>query len=151
MQFLWAGKYGIPPAYTTLDRSFPRGRVEIVDRRKFRRLIEEALDTLPGDIRVRMENVAVLVEEEPTWQQIESAGLDPRRDTLFGFYEGLPLSHRGHDFTMSLPDRIVLFYRPLVESYRSPIAIREEIRRTVVHEVAHFLGLDDDEIGDLGY
>ncbi|HSD11170.1 MAG TPA: metallopeptidase family protein [Candidatus Binatia bacterium] len=122
-----------------------------MDRRKFRRLIEEALDTLPGEIRVRMENVTVFVEEEPTLEQIQSAGLDPMQDTLFGFYEGSPLSGRGHDFGMALPDRIVLFYRPLVESCRSPAAIREEIRRTVVHEVAHFLGLGDDEIEDLGY
>jgi predicted Zn-dependent protease with MMP-like domain len=122
-----------------------------VDRRKFRRLIEEALDTLPGEIRLRMENVTVLVEEEPTAEQMQCAGLDPLQDTLFGFYEGSPLSQRGYDFGMALPDRIILFYRPLVESFRSPAAIREEIRRTVVHEVAHFLGLDDDEIEDLGY
>ncbi len=122
-----------------------------MDRRKFRRLIEEALDTLPGEIRVRMENVMVLVEEEPTPEQIESAGLDPLQDTLFGFYEGVPLSDRGHDFGMGLPDRIILFYRPLIGSCRGPAAIREEIRRTVVHEVAHFLGLGDDEIEDLGY
>ena len=122
-----------------------------MDRRKFRRLIGEALDTLPGEIRVRMENVTVIVEEEPTEEQMQCAGLDPLRDTLFGFYEGSPLLERGHDFGMALPDRIILFYRPLVESFRSPAAIREEIRRTVVHEVAHFLGLDDDEIEDLGY
>jgi len=122
-----------------------------VDRRKFRRLIEEALDTLPGEIRVRMENVTVLVEEEPSAEQMQCAGLDPLQDTLFGFYEGSPLPERGHDFGMALPDRIILFYRPLVESFRSPAAVREEIRRTVVHEVAHFLGLDDDEIEDLGY
>ena len=122
-----------------------------MDRRKFRRLIEEALDTLPGEIRVRMENVTVLVEEEPTAEQMQCAGLDPLQDTLFGFYEGSPLPERGHDFGMALPDRIILFYRPLVESFRSPAAVREEIRRTVVHEVAHFLGLDDDEIEDLGY
>ena len=122
-----------------------------MDRRKFRRLIEEALDTLPGEIRVRMENVTVLVEEEPSAEQMQCAGLDPLQDTLFGFYEGSPLPERGHDFGMALPDRIILFYRPLVESFRSPAAVREEIRRTVVHEVAHFLGLDDDEIEDLGY
>jgi predicted Zn-dependent protease with MMP-like domain len=50
-----------------------------------------------------------------------------------------------------LPDRITLFYRPLVDCYRSPAEVREQIRRTVVHEVAHFVGLDDDEITDLGY
>ena len=122
-----------------------------MDRRKFHRLIEEALDTLPGEIRIRMENVTVVVEEEPTDDQIEHAGLDPAGDTLFGFYEGSPLSERSHDFAMVLPDRITLFYRPLIETFRCPSEIREQIRRTVVHEVAHFLGLDDDEIERLGY
>lgn len=122
-----------------------------MDRRKFRRLIEEALDTLPGEIRVRMENVTVIVEEEPTPEQILDAGLDPDEDDLFGLYEGSPLTERGHDFAMELPDRITLFYRPLIETCRGPSAIREEIRRTLVHEVAHFLGLDDDEIERLGY
>jgi predicted Zn-dependent protease with MMP-like domain len=122
-----------------------------MDRRKFHRLIEEALDTLPGEIRIRMENVTVVVEDEPTEEQIEDAGLDPLQDTLFGFYEGAPLAERSHDFAMVLPDRITLFYRPMIESFRCPSEIREEIRRTVVHEVAHFLGLDDDEIERLGY
>lgn len=122
-----------------------------MDRRKFRRLVAEALDTLPGDIRVRMVNVTIVVEDDPTPDQIEGAGLDPQRDVLFGLYEGSPLSQRGYDFGMTLPDRITLFYRPLVESCGGPAAIREEIRRTVVHEVAHFVGLDDDEIDLLGY
>jgi predicted Zn-dependent protease with MMP-like domain len=122
-----------------------------MDRRKFHRLVEEALDTLPGEIRIRMENVTVIVEDEPTEAQIRGAGLDVARDTLFGFYEGFPLNERSHDTAMVLPDRITLFYRPLIESFRCPSEIREEIRRTVVHEVAHFLGLDDDEIARFGY
>jgi len=95
--------------------------------------------------------VTVVVEEEPTDDQIEHAGLDPAQDILFGFYEGSPLTERSHDFAMVLPDRITLFYRPLIETFRWPSEIREQIRRTVVHEVAHFLGLDDDEIERLGY
>ncbi len=122
-----------------------------MDRRKFRRLVSEALDTLPGDVRVRMTNVAVIVADEPTNEQIVDAGLDPRQETLFGLYEGYPLSERRADFGMALPDRITLFYRPLVDRYRSAAEVREQIRRTVVHEVAHLVGLDDDEIEDLGY
>ncbi|MET0152627.1 MAG: metallopeptidase family protein [Candidatus Binatia bacterium] len=122
-----------------------------MDRRKFRRLVSEALDTLPGEVRIRMTNVAVIVADEPTNEQIADAGLDPGRHTLFGLYEGCPLSERRADLGMMLPDRITLFYRPLVDCYRSPAEVREQIRRTVVHEVAHFVGLDDDEITDLGY
>jgi predicted Zn-dependent protease with MMP-like domain len=122
-----------------------------MDRRKFRHLIEEALDTLPVGVRIRMENVTVIVEDEPTEEQMGCAGLQPGCDTLFGLYEGSPLSERSHDFSMALPDRITLFYRPLVQTFRAPAEIREQIRRTVVHEVAHFLGLEDDEIERLGY
>ncbi len=122
-----------------------------MDRRKFRRLVAEALDTLPGAVRVRMENVLVVVDDGPTDEQIAGAGLDPRLDTIFGLYEGSPLDERTHDFGMQLPDRITLFYGPMIECFRSPAEIREEIRRTIVHEVAHFLGLDDDEIERLGY
>ena len=122
-----------------------------MDRRKFRRLVAEALDTLPGEVRIRMENVTVIVADEPTEEQIVEAGLDPRQQTLLGLYEGSPLSERGTDFGMMLPDRITLFYHPLVDCYRSAPEVREQIRRTVVHEVAHFVGLVDDEIEDLGY
>jgi predicted Zn-dependent protease with MMP-like domain len=122
-----------------------------MDRRKFRHLIEDALDTLPIEIREKMVNVTIVVEDEPTVEQVRGAGLDPDRDELFGLYEGFPLPDRRHDFGMALPDRITLFYFPLVETFRGPVAIREQIRRTVVHEVAHFLGLDDDDIEGLGY
>ena len=122
-----------------------------MDRRKFRRLVEEAIDTLPAEIRVRMENVTIVVEDDPTDEQIISAGLDPNEDVLYGLYEGLPLAERTHDFAMALPDRITLFYHPLVEDFHEPAELREEIRRTVVHEVAHFVGLDDEEIERLGY
>jgi predicted Zn-dependent protease with MMP-like domain len=122
-----------------------------MDRRKFRHLVREALDTLPVHFRGRLENVTVLVEDQPTEEQIRACGLDPDSDTLFGIYEGHPLSERGYDFAMELPDRIILFYAPLVEEFRSPVEIREQIRLTVIHEVAHFFGLDDDEVEDLGY
>ncbi len=122
-----------------------------MDRRKFRRLVEEALDTLPPDFRERLTNVEIFVEDEPARSQIETAGLDPDENTLFGLYEGVPLIEREHNFGMALPDRITIFYRPLVESFQSPAEIREQIRVTVVHEIAHFFGMDDDEIEDLGY
>ncbi len=122
-----------------------------MNRRRFQRLVEQAIDSLPRDFRERIENVAVLIEEAPTDEQIAGAGLDPERDTLYGLYEGTPLSERTHDFAMELPDRITLFYGPLVEDFPHPDELREEIRATIVHEVAHFFGLEEDEIEDLGY
>lgn len=122
-----------------------------MDRRRFRRLVHEAIDTLPPEFRERLVNVEVVIEEEPTPRQIEAAGLDPDEDTLYGFYEGVPLPEREHNFGMALPDRIAIFYLPLIESFGSPTEIREQIRLTIIHEVAHFFGMDDDEIEDLGY
>lgn len=122
-----------------------------MDRRKFRHLVEEALDTLPPEFRERVDNVEILVEDEPSRVQIETAGLDPNEDTLFGLYEGVPLSEREHNFAMALPDRITIFYRPLADSFQSTAEIREQIRVTVIHEIAHFFGMDEDEIDDLGY
>lgn len=127
------------------------GQLDLMDRRKFRHLVREALDTLPAPFRERLANVTVIVEDEPTDEQIAGCGLDPACDTLFGIYEGRPLSERGHDFAMELPDRISIFYLPLVEEFRSPAEIREQIRITVIHEVAHFFGLEEDEVEDLGY
>lgn len=107
--------------------------------------------SLPAEFRERLGNVELIVQEEPTDEQIESVGLDPEEDTLYGLYEGTPLPERPHDWAMALPDRIILFYRPLVRDCRTAGELREEIRDTVIHEVAHFFGMDDDEIEDLGY
>jgi predicted Zn-dependent protease with MMP-like domain len=109
------------------------------------------MDSLPPQFAERVENVAVVIEEIPSREQLLEAGLDPAEETLFGLYEGVPLSEREHNFGMALPDRIILFYRPLVETFRSADEIREEIRATVIHEIAHFFGMDEEEIEDLGY
>lgn len=122
-----------------------------MDRRKFHRLVSEALDTLPPEFRARVTNVEIIIQDEPTREQVETAGLDPEEETLFGLYEGVPLSEREHNFGMALPDRITIFYLPLVECFSSPVKIREQIRMTVIHEIAHFFGMDEDEIDDLGY
>jgi predicted Zn-dependent protease with MMP-like domain len=122
-----------------------------MNRRRFREVVQEALHGLPPEFAARMENVEVVIEDEPTPEQLEAEGLDPDEETLFGLYEGVPLPDREHNFGMTLPDRITLFYLPLVESFDSVDEIRHQIRITVVHEIAHFFGMDDDEIEDLGY
>lgn len=111
----------------------------------------EALDDLPKKFAKRIENVEIVVEDEPSSSQLRQLGLDPRRETLFGLYQGVPLSQRGTSYGMTLPDKITIFYRPLVRTFHSPDAIRREVTRTVVHEVGHYFGLDDDEIRSAGY
>ena len=119
-------------------------------REEFRRIVTEVLETLPAEFVSRLENVEVVVVDEPTRAQIRGAGLDPRHDSLFGLYEGVPLEERGHDYA-ALPDKISIFYRPLVEACKSTAEIRDEIRTTVLHEVAHFFGIDDEDLDEWGY
>jgi predicted Zn-dependent protease with MMP-like domain len=122
----------------------------VMTRKEFRRLVTEVLETLPAELASRIENVEVVVEDEPTDEQIRGAGLDPREDTLFGLYEGVPLDARGHDYA-ALPDKISIFYLPIVETCTSTAEIRDEIRTTVLHEVAHFFGIDDEDLDEWGY
>jgi len=121
-----------------------------INRTRFARLVTEVLEKLPAEFAARLENIEVVVEDEPTDAQIRSAGLDPRIDTLFGLYEGVPLHERDAAY-MALPDKISIFYRPIVEACESPAEIRTEIRTTILHEVAHFFGIDDQDLDAWGY
>jgi predicted Zn-dependent protease with MMP-like domain len=117
---------------------------------EFARLVDEALAAIPAEFTARLANVAILVEDEPSPALLRELGMDPRVDALYGLYEGTPLSERAHDFT-ALPDRITLFRGPLRRDFRHRGRLRREIERTVVHEIAHFFGLDDDRVRRLGY
>jgi predicted Zn-dependent protease with MMP-like domain len=121
-----------------------------MDRRRFARLVTEVVNALPDEFAARLVNVEVVVEDEPSRAQLRSVGLDSRADTLFGLYEGVPLAERSADLPV-LPDRISIFYRPIVESCDSEAEIRAEIRTTIVHEVAHFFGIDDEDLESWGY
>jgi len=121
-----------------------------MNRRHFARLVAEALDSLPEEFASRIANVEVVIEDEPSRAQLRGAGLDPKTDTLFGLYEGTPLEERDIGYA-ALPDKISIFYRPIVESCASPDEIRNEIRTTVLHEIAHFFGIDDQDLDAWGY
>lgn len=121
-----------------------------VSRRRFDRLVEEALSAIPEVLRSRMDNVEIVVEEQPTREQVEGAGLDSD-DLLFALYEGTPLIERGVLSEPLLPDKITIFRAPLLEACDSEEEIRDEVRKTVIHEVAHHFGFDEARIADLGY
>jgi len=122
-----------------------------MDESAFAELLEEVLDDLPTDFASHLENVAVVIETEPTPDLLRSLGLNPRRDTLFGLYQGTPLSERGSTYGNALPDTISIFYRPLLQACRTPAQLRREIRKTVIHEIGHYFGMDEDEIERLGF
>jgi predicted Zn-dependent protease with MMP-like domain len=111
-----------------------------MDLIRFERLVAEALDGLPAWVRERLDNVEVLIEDEP-----------PPGQHLLGLYEGIPLTERGAGYTWTLPDRITLYRRP-IEQQAGPDeeAVREVVAETVVHEVAHFFGIDDERLEELG-
>ncbi len=123
-----------------------------VSPRRFEALVARALDHLPPEFQAHMENVSVVIAETPDLELLESMGVDPDDpdDTLFGLYEGVPLTERRHDDVL-LPDSITIFRRPLLAWADSEAQIVEEVRVTVLHEIGHFFGLDEDRLEELGY
>jgi predicted Zn-dependent protease with MMP-like domain len=106
---------------------------------RFEERVERAVASLPPDLREAVRNIEISVEDE-----------HPDDPDLFGLYEGVPLPERG-DWAGSLPDRIRIFRLPLVESFPEAAALDREIRITVLHELAHYFGLDEGRLDDLGY
>ncbi len=107
----------------------------------FEGLVNRALDEIPDEIASLISNVVVLVEDEPPED-------DP---TLLGLYDGVSLTERYGDYGMVLPDRIFIFRGPLLRMCADLEELADEVRITVVHEVAHHFGIDDDRLHDLGY
>lgn len=114
----------------------------------FERLVEEALDSLPEWAQRLLENVAVVIEEEPNAEQLRGDDRDAD-DTLYGLYEGVPATEYAADWA-ALPNKISLFRLPLEEDYPDPTDLRAEVRRTVLHELAHHAGIDDDHLRRIG-
>ncbi len=117
-----------------------------VSREEFDRLVAEAVDHIPEELGRLIENVAVVVEEEPSRQELEEVKLDPETETLFGLYQGVALPERGSDYGGVSPDRIVIYRRPLLEACRSRGELLREIRDTVIHEVGHYFGLPEEDL-----
>jgi predicted Zn-dependent protease with MMP-like domain len=123
-----------------------------VDQERFSQLVADALDSLPQEFLDRMENVEVLIEEWPSREDLEVAGLSSRdRNSLLGLYHGVPLTHRGAFYT-ALPDRITIFQKPIERlAGDDEQEIREQVRHTVIHEIAHYYGISDERLDELGY
>lgn len=118
-----------------------------VSDEEFQMLIDEALATLPQEHIARLENVAILYEHDPTPEQRKKLQL--RNDqTLFGLYEGVPLAQR-QGTTRLFPDRITIFVNPICASVNTVSDLKEQIRHTLWHEIAHYYGLDHDRIREL--
>lgn len=118
-----------------------------VSRAEFEEFVEEALAKLPPEFAGLLQNVAVVVEEEPTEEDLEVLGEDrEEHDELLGLYRGVALTHRTHDMLPMLPDQIAIFRGPILRITRNRREAIREIRETVIHELGHYFGLHDDDM-----
>lgn len=125
-----------------------------VRHRPFEELVERAIATIPMPFAEALDEVAIVIEDEPTAEQLGvghdlGEGDDDADDTLYGIYEGVPRTEWGADWAPA-PNRITLFRLPLEADFADPDELEDEVWLTVVHELAHHLGIDDARLHELG-
>jgi predicted Zn-dependent protease with MMP-like domain len=131
------------------SRLAPRGP-RPTHHERFERLVERAISGIPMPFRAALDEVAIVIADDATPEQLRDEGLDPAEDVLYGLYEGVPRSEWGADWA-AVPNRILLFRLPLEEDFPDPRELADEVRITVLHELAHHLGIDDeDHLAELG-
>ena len=125
----------------------PRSKIPMegfsAGRRAFEKMVREALETIPRELRDQLENVAFMVEEEPSelpeeWEEEDQ--------NLLGLYHGISRKDRGFWYGNALPDRILIYRKPLERISRNLQELRENIRQTVIHEIGHYFGFDEEEL-----
>lgn len=119
-----------------------------MERAAFEAIVDEALDTLPAEFARQLVNVTIMVEARPRREHRRMVGIKPWQ-TLYGLYVGVPLTEREGGAPL-LPDLIYIFQEPLERDFPSLDELREQVRRTVLHEIAHFFGMSDDRLRELG-
>ena len=120
-----------------------------MDRREFERLVADTLRGIPAELRSHVENVQLIVEDDISDELRKEMGLE-EDETLYGLYIGTALTERSVEYS-DLPDRIIIFRRPLLEDFDDPNALRREVARTVIHEIAHHFGIGEERLAELGW
>lgn len=110
-----------------------------ISRRRFEELVADALDSIPPDLTAYMDNVVITLAE------------DPPEPGLLGLYEGIPLTERGDSYGGVLPDQIFIYWREILAICETEEDVIEEVRITVIHEIAHHFGIDDQRLHELGW
>jgi len=118
-------------------------------RERFEQIVAEAMQQLPPRFREAIDNVAIRVQDAPTRAQLRDWDIDPD-EILLGIYVGIPLTERTTNYNLVAPDLIYLFQRSIEEECENEDEMREVIRHTLFHEVAHYFGIDDDRLEELG-
>ena len=129
-------------------RGVQHARSRIRRHRPFEELVELALDSIPQPFAEALDEVAIVVADEPSADQIRDNQIEPD-ESLYGLYEGVPRTEWGADWAAS-PNRITLFRLPLEADYPDPDELADEVWATVIHELAHHLGIDDARLEELG-
>lgn len=119
-----------------------------MDEETFNQTVVEALDALPPEFATALENIEVLVEDQPLPNHRRAVGLRPWQ-TLYGLYQGIPMTERTRGYSLVAPDTITIFRAPLLRDFPNIEQLRDQIRRTVLHEIAHYFGIDDDRLREL--
>ena len=117
-------------------------------RERFEQLVREAIGLIPRRFRDEMQNLALVVEVEPSADLLEEMEIEPP-DSLYGLYQGTPLTERTWDYGNHLPDRITLYQKPIEEDCDDEDDIRAVIGETLIHEVGHYFGLSEEEIEEI--
>jgi predicted Zn-dependent protease with MMP-like domain len=119
-----------------------------MDRQRFEELVSEALESLPSRFAERLSNIDVEVRDWPAASELRAAGVPPGR-LLLGLYRGIPQTRRSQGYNMATPDRIFIYQRPIERVCRDDDEVREQVRRTVLHEIAHHFGWSDPDLAEL--
>lgn len=120
---------------------------EITDQ-KFNDLIAQSLDELPDEYTSRISNVLITYEDQPTEQQRLKLKLRGN-ETLFGLYEGIPMTARGNGYSGVVPDKITIFKLPMLHAARDEASLKAMVKHTLWHEIAHYFGLNHDRIHEI--
>ena len=120
-------------------------RMNVVSDQEFEELINESMDELPQQYITGLKNVAVTFDDEPSASQREKLKLTCHQ-TLYGLYEGIPLTQRGGNYSGVLPDKITIFKLPMLHQSRTTDELKQHVKHTLWHEIAHYYGLNHDRI-----
>jgi predicted Zn-dependent protease with MMP-like domain len=120
-----------------------------MDAAKFEQLVTQAIDSLPDEFMEYMENIDIIIAPEPTRAQLRRSDLE-KNMTLLGLYEGVPMTERTTNYSLVVPDKITIFQKTIESFCKNDVEIVKEVRRVVLHEIAHHFGIDDDRLDELG-
>jgi predicted Zn-dependent protease with MMP-like domain len=120
-----------------------------METERFEQLVAQAVENLPQQIKDSLENIDIIVADEPTHEQLSRKELG-RNQTLLGLYEGIPLTKRTYGYTGVMPDKITIFQKPIEALCRNDVQIIKEVQHVVRHEIAHHFGISDDRLEEMG-